>query len=101
MDKGNFARLRHLIDTVDWEGDTKEMDIEQTWLYFKDHYDKAVDICIPQYTAKQSKWRRPLWMNGKAIKTSKRNTGLGKSTKTLEDRRTMTDTAEKGTRHSY
>ena len=60
MDKGDFVRLGHLIDTVDWEEDTKEMDTEQTWLYFKEHYDKAVEVCIPKYTAKQSKWRRPL-----------------------------------------
>ena len=72
MDKGDYTRLEDIIQSISWEENTKDMNIEETWDYFKDQYDKAVDICIPKYTAKTTKWRRPLQMNGKAIKACKK-----------------------------
>ncbi|KAK2169383.1 hypothetical protein LSH36_10g02006, partial [Paralvinella palmiformis] len=59
MDKGDYTGLEDIIYMI----------IEET---FKDQYDKAVDICIPKYTAKTTKWRRPLWMNDKAINACKK-----------------------------
>jgi hypothetical protein len=43
-----------------------------TWTLFKEKYDTAVETCIPKYTVKPIKWRRPLWMNGDAIKRTKK-----------------------------
>jgi hypothetical protein len=72
MDKGDYTILEDIIQSINWEENTKDMNIEETWDHFKHQYDKAVDICIPKYTAKTTKWRRPLWMNGKAIKACKK-----------------------------
>ena len=54
---------------VNWEID---MHTEETRQFFTEQYDQAVNQCAPKYKSKLAKWRRPLWMNGKAIKTSKK-----------------------------
>ncbi|KAK2167331.1 hypothetical protein LSH36_29g02092 [Paralvinella palmiformis] len=72
MEKGDHTRLEYIIQSISWEENTKDVNIEETWDYFKYQHDKAVDMCIPKYTAKTTEWRRPFWMTGKAIKACKK-----------------------------
>jgi len=71
MDKGKYDSLTQMMIEVNWRDNTKDMDIDETWNHYRRQYDQAVESCIPKYTARTAKWRRPMWMNGKAIKTSK------------------------------
>ena len=79
------------------------MDIEQAWLYFKDHYDKSLIYIFPSTQPNNQNGEDHSGLMERQSRQVRRNTGHGKDTKTLEDqdRRNMTDTAEKGTRHSY
>jgi endonuclease/exonuclease/phosphatase family metal-dependent hydrolase len=72
MDKGDFAAINQMMKNINWEDKTAKLNTEMTWTLFKEKYDTAVETCIPKYTVKPNKWRRPLWMNGDAIKRTKK-----------------------------
>ncbi|KAJ3605705.1 hypothetical protein NHX12_027749 [Muraenolepis orangiensis] len=65
-DKGDYAKLREILD-LDWDEvfhDCKD-DVEQQYKLFLDHYNAAVDECIPRkiFTNIGSQGRTPLDQN--------------------------------------
>jgi len=72
MDRGDYEKMANMFQSCEWERNTKDLDIEETWNYFQAEYDHAVKTCIPISKVKPARWRRPLWMTGEAMKLTKR-----------------------------
>ena len=68
MDKGGYNKMNIMFNSVDWQRDTGDSDIEQQWTLFRYRYDEAMETCVLRYEVKPAGWRKLNSMNARALK---------------------------------
>ena len=64
--KGDYGRVRHLLNEIDWEALLGNLSTDQAWKLFCTELNKIIQVCIPKSIVK-SKRKHP-YINAKVFK---------------------------------
>lgn len=68
--KGDYEKLRAIVNNINWEVKMKDMNTEESWNYFYEIIMKGIESCIPKKKTKKNHLQ--LWVN-EDVKIAKRN----------------------------
>lgn len=82
-DKGDYIKMRNLLNQHPWELDGKTT--EEAWTILNSNIDKAKEECIPKKIITPGRKQKPLWMDQKTMdKVKKKHRAWNKYTRTKE-----------------
>jgi hypothetical protein len=70
LDKGNYPAMRTRLQSINWEEELRDKNVDASWRIFRNHMQKAMDQHIPCSRIKGK--TRPMWINAdmqRAIKS--------------------------------